>query len=393
MIIVENGSGLGGSVISLRKTAEILLQAGWQTRLLVMHGDANVAEYLKSGGLDVVSTWGYRRPDKVKGLLVNLNIKLVKWLVLLPVIVVEHLLYLYPITYFVWQLIRWRPDLVVFNNQYDGTLWLVTRLTGIGCRVVFHARGFFAFSWLNPQPKRWPLIVANSCSVKDCLLSLGWAGDRVKVVYNPFDFAAKFEHITPVTDEPWATDNMLRVAILGNLEPWKGHELFLKAAQIVSNGRSNVKFFIVGGETLSVSGRTEELKEIARSLAIDNHIVFLGHRLDVYRVAKTMDVVVHASITPEPFGNVIVEAMLLGRAVVAAGEGGPTEIITHETDGLLVPPRDPVALAESLERLLADDELRWRLGRNAITSAYQRFSYAKYGSEILNAYKTALLEG
>ena len=393
VVIIENGCGFGGSVISIAKTAGILRDESWPTRLLIIHKDSDVADYLKSEGSEVFSIWGYRRPDKLNKFLGKLNFKLAKRLVLLSIIVAEIPLLLYSIASLVWQLIRWRPDLVVFNNQYDGFLWLATRFTGIGCGVIFHSRSFPpAFSWLNPRPRIWPLMVANSFAVKDSLLSLGWPGDRVKVVYNPFDFAGKFECITSVTDEPWATDDMLRVALVGSLEPWKGHELFFEAARIVIKERSNVKFFVVGGEGLSTRGRTEELKETARKLGLGEHIVFLGHRLDVYRVAKTMHVVVHASLTPEPFGNVIVEAMLLGRAVVAADEGGPREIITHGTDGLLVSPRDPSALAEAVARLLKDDDFRRFLGKNAVTSACERFSHKRYRSDILNVYKTAIEE-
>ncbi|MFZ4698716.1 MAG: glycosyltransferase family 4 protein [Candidatus Methylumidiphilus sp.] len=397
VVIIESGWGFGGSVVSLRKTTEVLRQAGWRVRLLVMHGESNVIKYLTLDGLKVVSMgMGYRRPDKVHSFLTHLKKtvgKLAKWLVNFCIIVVEIPFFLYPMINLAWWLFRWKPELVVLNNQYDGLLSLAIRLSGIGCRVIYHARGFLAVSLLNPLPTRkWPFIIANSFAVKDCFHSLGWPVDRVKVVYNSFDFAGKFEHIKPVTDESWATDNMLRVALVGRLEPWKGHELFLEVARLIIKKRSNVKFYVVGGEDASTRGRIAELMETAGYLGVSDHIVFLGLRLDVYRVVKTMDIVVLTSIDPEPFGNVIVEAMLLGRAVVAADEGGPKEIITHETDGLLVTPRNPLALTEAVERLLVDKDLRERLGKNAVTSASQRFSHARYCSEILDAYKSVLLE-
>jgi glycosyltransferase involved in cell wall biosynthesis len=78
-----------------------------------------------------------------------------------------------------------------------------------------------------------------------------------------------------------------------------------------------------------------------------------------------MDVAVHASIVPEPFGQVVVEAMAAGLPVVAVDGGGPAEIVTHELDGLLYPAGDVDVLAARLRRLAADAPLRARLGQAA----------------------------
>lgn len=75
-----------------------------------------------------------------------------------------------------------------------------------------------------------------------------------------------------------------------------------------------------------------------------------------------MDVAIHASTNPEPFGRVLIEAMALGRPLIAPREGGPLEIVVDGETGLLVPPRDPRALAGAIDRLVADAGLRIRMG-------------------------------
>ena len=89
------------------------------------------------------------------------------------------------------------------------------------------------------------------------------------------------------------------------------------------------------------------------------------------------DVVVHASVQPEPFGLVLLEAMASECALIAAGAGGPREVVEDGTNGVLVPPGDPAALAGALERLLADEEERRRLGRRGRETVLAKHTTAR----------------
>ena len=106
----------------------------------------------------------------------------------------------------------------------------------------------------------------------------------------------------------------------------------------------------------------QRLRELAGELGIAEQVEFRGFREDVGAELAAMDVAVHCSVVPEPFGQVVVQAMAAGRPVVAAAEGGPAEIVTDGVDGLLVPPREPALLAAVLRRLAEDPGLRERLG-------------------------------
>jgi glycosyltransferase involved in cell wall biosynthesis len=102
-----------------------------------------------------------------------------------------------------------------------------------------------------------------------------------------------------------------------------------------------------------------------------------------------LDVVVHASRLPEPFGQVVVEGMAAGLPVVAAVPGGPAEIVDDGVNGLLYPAGDTVALARALRTLADDRDLRGRLGRAARRRA-QDFSAARIGAAVQDIYATVL---
>jgi glycosyltransferase involved in cell wall biosynthesis len=108
----------------------------------------------------------------------------------------------------------------------------------------------------------------------------------------------------------------------------------------------------------------------------------LGERDDVNRWIARSDVVVHASRSPEPFGQVVVEGMAAGAAVVATVGGGPSELLRDGVDGLLVPPDDVAAMAAALRRLAADPAERLRLGLAAQARVDQLTHPASVGTAV-----------
>jgi glycosyltransferase involved in cell wall biosynthesis len=151
------------------------------------------------------------------------------------------------------------------------------------------------------------------------------------------------------------------VVIVGRLQPWKGHETFLRAAALLHHEFPKARFAIVGGAVLGWEGDyPRELERLADRLGLREAVVFTGHQDDVYPWFDSADVVVHASFG-EPFGRVLVEAMALGKPLVAASGSGPSEIVEPGISGLLVPPGDAKALADAVRRILVDNSLAARL--------------------------------
>jgi Glycosyl transferases group 1/Glycosyltransferase Family 4 len=159
------------------------------------------------------------------------------------------------------------------------------------------------------------------------------------------------------------------VGIVGRLQPWKGQEIFLRAAAQLAEARADIRFMVVGGAILGWEGsHPDDLRRLAADLGIADRVHFAGHQADVHPWYDALDVVVHASFG-EPFGLVLVEAMALGKPLVATNLGGPLEIVEDGTSGLLVPPGDPERLAEAVERILADRGLGSTLSRGAVERA------------------------
>lgn len=157
--------------------------------------------------------------------------------------------------------------------------------------------------------------------------------------------------------------------IVGRLDRVKGHGLFLDAAARVARVRPDVRFPVVGGESMAVDrGYGAELRERAAALGLGGSVLFTGHEPDAIPWLDALDVVVIASVS-EAGPLVLGEAMALGRPVVATRVPGPGEVVEDGRSGLLVPPDDPGAMAEAIVRVLGDADLARRLGAGARASA------------------------
>lgn len=147
------------------------------------------------------------------------------------------------------------------------------------------------------------------------------------------------------------------VGIVGRLRPWKGQDHFLRAMRLVADQRPDVWFVLVGEAVFAESEPfLPQLRELAAELRLSDRVVFAGQIEDVAAAYAAMDVVVHCSVEPEPFGRVIIEAMAAARPVVAYGWGGPCEIVVPGQTGFLVPPGDHDALGKAVLGLLQDPE-------------------------------------
>jgi glycosyltransferase involved in cell wall biosynthesis len=141
------------------------------------------------------------------------------------------------------------------------------------------------------------------------------------------------------------------VGIVGRLQAWKGQDVLLRAP-------IDAHKLIVGGTFALEPDYPDTLHGLA-----NGRVTFAGEQPDPYPWMDAMDVVVHTS-RGEPFGLVLLEAMALGKPVVAAADGGPSEILT-DGSGLLYPPGDHHALADAVNRILSDPESRRRLQEGA----------------------------
>jgi glycosyltransferase involved in cell wall biosynthesis len=166
-----------------------------------------------------------------------------------------------------------------------------------------------------------------------------------------------------------------RVAgIFGRLQVWKGQHIFLRAAAELARRDIVARYLVVGGSVFGLDPNyANDLQRFAKDAGIAERVHFLGQRSDTNALMNACDVVVHASVEPEPWGLALAEAMAAGRAVIGAAAGGPLEMIVDGQTGLLTPPGDAAALAGAMESLFRQPERRRALGEAARQYAEKHF--------------------
>jgi glycosyltransferase involved in cell wall biosynthesis len=170
------------------------------------------------------------------------------------------------------------------------------------------------------------------------------------------------------------------VGSVGRFVPWKGYRVLLEAARIIDALLPGVHWLLVGdGEERA------RLEAQVRALGLRSRVHFTGWREDVPEMLALCDLFVLPSFG-EHFGRVLVEAMAMGKAVVATDAGGVPEIVVHGECGLLVPPGDPRALAEALLALLRDPVRADRLGRAGRRRTEAQFDIARHAEAVEAAY-------
>jgi L-malate glycosyltransferase len=236
------------------------------------------------------------------------------------------------------------------------------------------------------------LLLANSEAVATAWRSGGRLPVRVWPLLNPVDLERFHPTVSgaAVRAELGFGPDVPLVGMVAHLTPWKGHEDFLRVALAVSDRMPRARFLVSGGaiyETAGHDGYDESLKRRAVDLGLGGRVRFLGNRDDVPGILAALDVVVHCPIAPEPFGRAVAEAMAVGRPVVAARDGGIPEIVEHDVTGFLVPPGDVATCAATITRLLADPELRRRLGQAARLRAESLFAPKPHAERVIEAYR------
>jgi glycosyltransferase involved in cell wall biosynthesis len=187
----------------------------------------------------------------------------------------------------------------------------------------------------------------------------------------------------------WGADTVV-IAHAARFQPWKGTDVFIRAAARVAAAAPNARFLIIGAALFGWDhDYADSLEPLARSLGIEAVVDFAGYRSDAPALLAGSDVVVHASTRPEPFGIVVAEGMVAGRCVVASRSGGPPELIDDGVSGLLTPPGDHEALGNALLRVIHDESLRISLGEGALVAA-RKLTPAAMAASFAAVFRTAM---
>ena len=139
---------------------------------------------------------------------------------------------------------------------------------------------------------------------------------------------------------------------IGNIIPWKGQMTFLQAVDIIvhRHGINNFRALIIGG--VMNHDYFQKLNKFCKDNQIENFVEFINFVTDIENYMQASDIVIHTSNKPEPFGRVIVEALALGKKVIASDQGGPNEIIEPGKNGLLFNTQNPEELARKIMHII-----------------------------------------
>jgi glycosyltransferase involved in cell wall biosynthesis len=280
--------------------------------------------------------------------------------------------------------------------------------------VVWHVHDYVSMRpvmarLMRLEAHRCAAAIANSNSVADDLRAVcpdpSGAGRRARrfditTVYNAvnldrFKPDGNVARLDELSGLPSASPGTIRVGLVATFARWKGHEVFLRALAALP-ATVSVRGYIIGAPVYQTRGSQysmDELHALAARLGLAGRVGFTGFVDDVGAAMRALDIVVHASTQPEPFGLSIVEAMACGKPVIASRAGGAAEIIEASGAALFHRPGDAADLANQITQLAGDLAKRQCLGRAGRAAAERLFARPRLAQELIPIYQRVASAG
>ena len=282
-------------------------------------------------------------------------------------------------------------DIIHMHTSHAHTLGcLAARLAGgplcvVSRRVDFDIRRGMLSGWKYRHGV--DRYIAISAAVRQVMIDGGVDAGRISVVHSGIDLA-RFDGVDAagLAEEFGLPASTVKIGNVAAMADHKGQRYLIEAVPLVAAEEPDTKFFIVGDGELK-----DDLRERAERLGVTDRIIFTGFRRDVPRLLAYFDVFVMSSHM-EGLCTSVMDALAMSKPVVASRAGGIPEIVEHERNGLLVPPKDPPALAAAIVRMIRDTELRHRLSGAARGRIERHFSADAMVEGTLGAYRELMAE-
>jgi glycosyltransferase involved in cell wall biosynthesis len=401
ILYLEVAAGYGGSMLSLLSALRGGL-ASWHDCSVGLYADLPVVDDFKRAGVDVIQI----DPPIASGKLAELSVRVSRhrlWrrrvsgmgrlglFLEAPFRVPELALRIVPLARVVTRVVRdYGIEILHLNDgpvaNVDGLL--AAKWTGVPC--VCHLR-----SSQKPSPQEIRLVnttaercIAVSQFVADHFKRGGLRSDRVKVVYNgrmiaPSSLDLRSRVRTAVEGETQCTV----FVFAGRLIRRKGIGTILDGVKRLAQQRDGFSVWILGD-----GANREEWGRNAESMGIHPWLKFLGYRADVLDYLAAADVVLVPSVYPDPFPSAVLEAMAVGRPVIASRIGGIPEAVVDGRTGILVDPGSSEALAEAMGKLMDEPDTRDLMGENGLRRLRSEFSIERHVGAIDALYTDILRE-
>jgi glycosyltransferase involved in cell wall biosynthesis len=253
----------------------------------------------------------------------------------------------------------WTHDVIYANSQ---KAFVLSALASLMVRrpLIWHLHDIISPAHFGAVQRRLQVFLANACAVKvivpsqaaaTAFIEAGGRRDLIEIVPNGLTLRRE-PAMRGELRQSLGLPNGPLLGVFSRLSPWKGQHILLEALRELPG----VGCIIVGDALFGEQDYAARLRTMAVELGLTDRVHFLGHRQDVPKLMQAVDVMVHPSIDPEPFGRTLVEAMLAEVPVIATDAGAAPDILESGRAGTLVPPDDAHAIAVAVAAVLARPE-------------------------------------
>jgi len=294
----------------------------------------------------------------------------------------------FPNSWRIWNVIhREKIDLVHINTNISLQIIGAAKLARIPC--IGHFRENRILSRTAKCCRRFldRIVVLNKEAFE--MMSDGCDPRKVILIPDGLDLSLSvLEKDLQKIKNNFSLEGKFCIGILGRLVEGKGQDDFIQAAKIILKECKDVKFLIIGNDPNKDGSFERKLRSLVRELGLEEDIIFTGWRQDKNEIISILDVLVQASSTfPEGFGLTCIEAMSLGKPVVATNIPGPNSIVVDGVTGFLVPPADPGALAGAVMKVIRDPLLGPSMGETGKRRVEEYFDIKIVVGKIENMYE------
>ena len=272
---------------------------------------------------------------------------------------------------------------------------IAAKITGIPC--ISHIHAYYTLTHFDKFFKKFvdkfvcvSNDVANEYNKNLC------TGNKTVMIHNGLDMALhknNYDNERIRKEIGVKTEDFL-VCLIGRIVAWKGHEYFIKAIAKIANKYPKIIGIIVGDIGYDYYSIQEsyyrKLILLIKELKINEKIIFTGFRSDVPRLISAMDIIVHASSSPEPFGLVVIEGMASGKPVIATAKGGVLDIIEDGVNGILIPCKDTDSMAKAILKIYHDKKMAKKIGVEARKRIIKKFTIEHQVAAVEKLYDSLL---
>ncbi len=278
---------------------------------------------------------------------------------------------------------RRRYNLLHLHTSHAHTLSLLAGIGGwkgkriVSRRVAFHLRK----GPINKLKYRYPTYICVSQAIRDILISEGVDPEKINVVYSGTDLS-RFKDGQPaeIRKDLGLTGAKI-IGNIGHMADHKGQRDLIEAAPQIFRVFPDAAILLIGEGELR-----RHLERLAEELEVKSRIIFMGFRSDIPSLLRSMDIFVYPSLL-EGLGTSLLDAMAAEVPVVATTTGGIPEVVSNGVNGILVPPRNPQALAKAVVTILQNNELAKKLGQAGRETVEKRFTVDRMVEGTLEVYR------